>query len=80
MKVTIAAHTTMTWHSQPVPNAGYVLSGEITVEKENGAKRHFTEGQAFNETVGSVHRGVTSDEPAVLIVFYAGEPGLPLSE
>jgi hypothetical protein len=32
------------------------------------------------ETVGVWHRGVTGDQAADLLVFYAGAPGVPLSE
>ena len=81
LKITIAPHTTMKWHTHPMPNAAYVLSGEITVEKKSdGSKKHFVAGQAVTETVDSVHRGVTGSEPVELIVFYAGKPGLPLSQ
>jgi quercetin dioxygenase-like cupin family protein len=80
VKITIPPHTTMKWHSHPIPNAGYILSGEITVETKEGATRHFRAGQVVPETVNTVHRGVTGAEPAVIIVFYAGAPGRPLSE
>jgi len=80
VKVTLAPHTTMKWHTHAVPNAGYVLSGEVTVESKNGAKKHFTAGQVIPETVDIVHRGVSGDQPTVLIVFYAGTPGVPLSQ
>jgi quercetin dioxygenase-like cupin family protein len=79
LKITIAANTVMKWHSHQFPNAGYVLSGELTVEKKDGTKQHFVAGQALAETVDSIHRGVTGAEPVVLIVFYSGAPGLPLS-
>jgi hypothetical protein len=52
-----------------MPRAGYVLSGELTLEKWDGTKRHFVPGQAVTETVASTHRGITGDEPAMLIVF-----------
>jgi quercetin dioxygenase-like cupin family protein len=80
LKITIAPHTTMKWHSHPLPNAGYILSGELTIEREDGTKGHFVAGQAVTETVNSVHRGITGAEPTVLIVFYPGTPGLPLSQ
>jgi quercetin dioxygenase-like cupin family protein len=79
LKYTIAPHTTMKWHSHPLPNAAYILSGYLTVEKQDGTKKHFVAGQALTETVDSVHRGITGAEPAVLIVFYPGTPGLALS-
>lgn len=79
LKITIAPHTTMQWHSHPMPNAGYILSGELTIEKKDGTKKHFIAGQAVTETVDSIHRGISGAKPVVLIVFYPGTPGLPLS-
>jgi quercetin dioxygenase-like cupin family protein len=69
----------MKWHSQPLPNAGYILSGELTIEREDGTKAHFVAGQVVTKTVNSVHRG-TGAERTVLIVFYPGTPGLPLPQ
>jgi quercetin dioxygenase-like cupin family protein len=80
LKFTIAPHTIMKWHSHPIPNAGYILSGALTIERKDGTKRHFVAGQGIAETVNSIHRGITGAEPVVLIVFYPGTPGLPVSE
>ena len=80
LRITIAPHTTLEWHSHPMPNAAYVLSGELTVEERDGNRKHFVAGQAITETVNRIHRGTTGEAPAVLIVFYAGAPGLPLSQ
>ena len=80
LKITLPANTTMKWHKHPFPNAGYILSGELTIEKEDGKKKQFVAGQAVTETVDSIHRGITGPDPAVLIVFYADTPGLPLSQ
>ena len=80
LRIAIAPHTTLDWHSHPMPNAAYVLSGELTVERKDGTRKQFVAGQAFTETVNRTHRGVTGETSVVLIVFYAGAPGLPLSE
>lgn len=80
LKITLAPHTTMNWHTHPIPSAAYVLSGDLTVEKKDGTRKHFVAGQAFTETVNSIHRGITDDKGVVLIVFYAGKAGLPLSQ
>ncbi len=79
LKITIPPRTKMKWHSHPFPNAGYVLSGDLTVEKRDGTTKHFVAGEAIAETVNSVHRGVTGEAGTVLIVFYAGNAELPLS-
>ncbi|MCC7006937.1 MAG: cupin domain-containing protein [Ottowia sp.] len=81
LKITIPAHTQLPWHTHPMPNAAYVLSGEITVEKkENGEKKLLTAGQVLPEMVSELHRGITGNTPAVLIVFYAGTKDMPLSQ
>jgi quercetin dioxygenase-like cupin family protein len=80
LKITIAPHTTLPWHTHPMPNAAYVLSGELTVEKaEGGLKRQLVAGDVLPETVNSTHRGYTGDRPVVLLVFYAGAQRVPLS-
>lgn len=80
LKITIAPHTSLPWHTHPMPNAAYVLSGEITVEKkENGQKKLLSAGQVLPEMVGELHRGTTGDLPVELIVFYAGAKDMPLS-
>ncbi|HTF71955.1 MAG TPA: cupin domain-containing protein [Edaphobacter sp.] len=79
LKYTVAPQTTMKWHSHPMPNAGYILSGELTIEKKDGTKKHFVAGQALTETVDSIHHGITGAEHVVLIVFYPGTPGLQIS-
>ena len=81
LKITLAPHTALEWHSHPIPNAAYIVSGELTLErKKDGKKQHFSAGQAFSETVDTFHGGVTGNEPVVLIVFYAGSPGVPLAQ
>ena len=80
LRFTIPPHTTMKWHTHLVPNAGYVISGEITIEKLDGTKKHVAAGQAVAETVNNIHRGITGESTAVLIVFYAGPIDLPLSQ
>jgi quercetin dioxygenase-like cupin family protein len=80
LKLTIAPHTALPWHTHPFPNAAYVLSGTLTVhDKVSGKTKVFHQGEAFAETVDDVHRGETGDEPVVLLVTYAGTPGVPTS-
>ena len=81
LKITLAPHTELEWHSHPIPNAAYIVSGELTLErKKDGKRQHFAAGQAVSETVDTLHRGVAGNEPVVLIVFYAGSPGVPITQ
>ena len=80
LKVTIAPHTQLPWHTHPMPNAGYVLSGTLTLhDKASGKTRVVHQGEAFAESVNDVHRGEAGDEPAVLLITYSGTPGEPTS-
>jgi hypothetical protein len=61
-------------------SAPLLASGHLTLEKrDTGERTILRAGQAVAETVQTTHRGFTTGEPVVLIVFYAGKPGLPLS-
>lgn len=81
LRITIPPRTALPWHRHPVPNAAYVVSGELLVEKrDSGQTIRLVAGDVLPEMVNGVHRGVTGDVPVVLIVFYAGARGLPVSE
>jgi quercetin dioxygenase-like cupin family protein len=80
LKVTIAAHTSLPWHYHPIPNALYVLSGTLTLhDRASGKTLVVHQGQAVGESVDDVHRGEAGDEPAVLLITYAGAAGVPTS-
>ena len=80
IKLTIAPHTVLPWHTHPFPNAGYVLSGTLTVhDRESGKTKTYHQGEAFAETGDDVHRGESGEEPTVLLITYAGTPGVPTS-
>jgi quercetin dioxygenase-like cupin family protein len=80
IKLTIAAHTALPWHTHPFPNAGYVLSGELTLQdRESGKSETFHAGQALAESVDDVHRGVSGDTATVLLLTYSVTPGTPTS-
>lgn len=80
LKISLPPHTQLEWHSHPMPSAAYIVAGELTLERRKDGKKHrFTAGQAVSETIETFHRGVAGSESVVLIVFYAGSPGMPLS-
>ena len=81
LKLKIPANTELDWHNHAIPNAAYILAGELTVEsRDSGEIRRFKQGEALAEMVNITHRGKTGDKPVELIVFYAGSQGIPLSE
>jgi quercetin dioxygenase-like cupin family protein len=80
IKRTIAPHTVLPWHTHPFPNVVYVLSGTLTLhDKASGKTLVVHQGQAVAESVDDIHRGESGDEPAVLLITYAGTSGVPTS-
>jgi quercetin dioxygenase-like cupin family protein len=80
IKLTIARHTALPWHTHPFPNVVYVLSGALTLhDRESGKTKVVHQGEAVGESVDDVHRGETGDEPTVLLITYAGTPDVPTS-
>jgi quercetin dioxygenase-like cupin family protein len=80
IKLTIAPHTALPWHTHPFPNVVYVLSGTLTLHDKASGKTHVVhQGEAVGESVDDVHRGESGNEPTVLLITYAGTPGVPTS-
>ncbi len=80
LRLEIAPHTALPWHTHPFPNAGYVLAGALTItDRHSGKSETFKQGQAFAESVDDEHRGMAGDQPTVLILTYAGVAGTPTS-
>ena len=80
LKITIPPNTALHWHRHPIISVAYVLSGHLTLQKRGtGERKILHAGQAVAETVQTTHRGFTTDEPVELIVFYAGQAGMPLT-
>jgi quercetin dioxygenase-like cupin family protein len=80
IKLTIAPHTALPWHTHPFPNVVYVLSGTLTLQdKASGKTQVVHQEEAVGESVDDIHRGESGDEPTVLLITYAGTPGVPTS-
>lgn len=81
VRIVIPSHTALPWHTHPMPNAAYVVKGELTVmQYDTGVRRTLVARDTLPEMVGAVHRGYSGPDPVELLVFYAGASGLPLSE
>jgi quercetin dioxygenase-like cupin family protein len=78
LKITIPPNTVLPWHTHPFPSAGYILSGDLTVQDKESA-HVFHAGDACAEAVNDVHRGVAGKTGVTILVFYAGTPGVPTS-
>ena len=80
VKITVPKGVQLPMHQHPVINAGIVLKGEITVTKKSGEKIILKAGDAIAEVVDQWHFGAnTGDDPAEIIVFYAGVKNEPIT-
>ena len=79
-KVTIPPGKSTGWHKHTIPVFAYVLKGNLTVELENNRIKQFPEYSSFSEMINAFHNGINNGkEDVVLIAFYMGEKGKPLS-
>ncbi len=78
--ITIHPGTQLPLHHHPVINAGVLLEGELTVVRQDGKNLKLKAGDPIIELVNTPHYGMNeSDEPAVIIVVYAGTKGNPIT-
>ena len=79
-KITLPVGFELPVHKHVTPLGGIILEGELTVTKENGESKVFKAGDPIVEVMNTWHAGKnTGDVPTVLIAFYIGEEGTPLS-
>ena len=79
--VTLMPGDSTGWHLHAVPTAGYVLSGELTVEYENGETHAVSAGAGIIEALDTLHNGHNyGDVPLRIVVFNAGSPGVAATQ
>jgi quercetin dioxygenase-like cupin family protein len=79
-KITIASGQSTGWHKHTFPVFAYILKGNLTVELENNKTMQFPENSSFAEVLETFHNGINKGkENVVLIAFFLGEKGKPLS-
>ena len=80
LRIVIPPHATLPIHKHLAINAGVLLRGSLVVEAENGRVLRLEGGDSIVELVNQWHYGRNDgDEPAEIIVFYAGTPGQPIT-
>ena len=79
-KITMPVGYQLDPHKHLTPLAGYVLSGVLTVFKQDGTTHTVSAGETLVELVDTWHYGKNGgDEPLVLLAFYIGIEGVELS-
>jgi quercetin dioxygenase-like cupin family protein len=80
LKITIPPKARLPWHKHPMINSAVLLAGTLRVTAASGQVHHLQAWDAISELVDTWHYGEnTGDEPAVILVVYAGAVGMPLS-
>lgn len=80
LKITIPGKSELPWHTHPVINVGLMLEGRLTVITRKGEILKLKKGDPIVEVVNTWHMGRNEhEEPAVIVVFYAGVKGTALT-
>ena len=80
LKITVPPKTKLAMHRHPYINAGVLLKGELTVVTDDHRQLKIKAGDSIVEIVNQLHFGENAtDEPAEIIVFYAGVQGRPVT-
>jgi len=80
LRIIIPPKTKLKTHKHPEINAGVLLKGELTVISENNDTLYLKAGDPIVELVNTWHYGKNDgNEPAEIIVFYAGTEGTPIT-
>lgn len=79
--VTLDPGASTGWHRHAVPVAGYLLSGQLTVDYADGERRVFNAGDGIVEAMQVPHNGHNLGSETVRIVaFFAAAPGVAPTE
>jgi len=76
-RIEMADGAVLPWHCHPVPLAGVVTRGSLTVSKPNGQEVTFHAGEGVVEVSRQWHQGRATGEVEIIVV-YAGAEGQPL--
>jgi len=80
LRIKIPPKVQLPLHEHPVINAGVLLKGELTVVTKDKETLHLKAGDSIVEVIDKWHYGKNEgNEPAEIIVFYAGVQDTPIS-
>jgi quercetin dioxygenase-like cupin family protein len=80
LRISIPPGASLPQHYHSVINAGVLLKGELTVRTEDDKTLQLKAGDPIIEVVNKRHYGKNEGkETAVILVFYAGTPDLPIT-
>ena len=79
-RITFSPGAKTGWHHHNVINYGIVQRGKLTIVCKDGNERTFTQGEAFVEVVGTIHRGENRTRQTVILdMFYVASEGAEIT-
>ena len=79
-RVTIPPGTALPLHTHPQITAGIIIQGSLQLHTDSGDTHIARAGDAVIELVSQAHSGAnTGNEDVVVLVFYAGVEGTPIT-
>ena len=79
LRISIEPGAMLPRHPHMLPNAGYLLEGELRVETREGTSLVMRPGDSVAGSREAVRRGTAGPEGATILMFYANTQGLPVT-
>ncbi|NID16955.1 cupin domain-containing protein [Luteibacter yeojuensis] len=73
LRISVQPGASLPLHRDAVPNAGYLVEGELVVSTPEGSHKVMKPGDCLTETLDAIHRGTAGPRGATVVVFYANE-------
>ncbi|MGF6710092.1 quercetin dioxygenase-like cupin family protein [Luteibacter sp. W1I16] len=75
LRISIEPGASLPWHRHTVPEAGYLLEGELHLETRQGASRVIRPGDSVEGGADVMRGGTAGPRGATVVVFYADAGG-----
>ncbi|MDQ0011419.1 quercetin dioxygenase-like cupin family protein [Luteibacter jiangsuensis] len=79
LRISIEPGASLPWHRHTVPEAGYLLEGELRLETLEGTSRVMRPGDSIVGGSDVMRGGTAGPKGATVVVFYADTGGDPLT-
>jgi quercetin dioxygenase-like cupin family protein len=73
LRISVEPGAPLPWHRDTVPDAGYLIEGELHVRTREGERKVMRPGDCLAESMEAVRRGTAGPRGATVLVFYSNE-------
>lgn len=75
LRISIEPGASLPWHRNTVPDAGYLLEGELRLETPEGASRAIRPGDSIGDGSDVMRGGTAGPRGATVVLFYTDAGG-----